>query len=302
MLANACGPCIGQWKRTEVEKGVANSIVTSFNRNFAARNDANPATHAFVTSPEMVTAFAIAGDLSFNPEKDTLVRPAPPRCWHGQPQGQGMTGPAGKGVLSSALELFRGAARPACLPACLPGWWRADNVLSALPASHWPPPSRVPPFPSSQIGSDGQEIMLKPPSGDELPARGFDPGQETYQAPAGSAVEVRAAQGLAGHPLQALALRRGATACCPPLPPATQVKVDPKSQRLQLLTPFKPWDGKDIEVRHAPRGGSRLCVAVPAGCPARGSALHAPAPASPRVNPLCLGGLLPRRCVTAARP
>ena len=73
MLANACGPCIGQWKRTEVEKGVKNSIVTSFNRNFAARNDANPATHAFVTSPEMVTAFAIAGDLSFNPEKDTLV-------------------------------------------------------------------------------------------------------------------------------------------------------------------------------------------------------------------------------------
>lgn len=74
MLANACGPCIGQWKRTEVEKGVKNSIVTSFNRNFAARNDANPATHAFVTSPEMVTAFAIAGDLTFNPEKDTLVR------------------------------------------------------------------------------------------------------------------------------------------------------------------------------------------------------------------------------------
>ena len=73
MLANACGPCIGQWKRTEVEKGVKNTIVTSFNRNFAARNDANPATHCFVTSPEMVTAFAIAGDLTFNPEKDTLV-------------------------------------------------------------------------------------------------------------------------------------------------------------------------------------------------------------------------------------
>ena len=73
VLANACGPCIGQWKRTEVEKGVPNSIVTSFNRNFAARNDANPSTHAFVTSPELVTAFAIAGDLTFNPEKDTLV-------------------------------------------------------------------------------------------------------------------------------------------------------------------------------------------------------------------------------------
>jgi aconitate hydratase len=136
VLANACGPCIGQWKRTEVEKGVKNSIVTSFNRNFAARNDANPATHAFVTSPEMVTAFAIAGDLTFNPEKDTLV------------------------------------------------------------------------------GADGKEILLQPPSGDELPARGFDPGMETYQAPAGAKIEV---------------------------------KVDPNSQRLQLLTPFKAWDGKDVE-------------------------------------------------------
>lgn len=73
VLANACGPCIGQWKRTEVAKDEANSIVTSYNRNFAARNDGNRATHAFVTSPEMVTAFAIAGDLTFNPEKDTLV-------------------------------------------------------------------------------------------------------------------------------------------------------------------------------------------------------------------------------------
>lgn len=136
VLANACGPCIGQWKRTEVEKGVANSIVTSFNRNFAARNDANPATHAFVTSPEMVTAFAIAGDLTFNPEKDTLV------------------------------------------------------------------------------GADGKEIMLAPPTGDELPARGFDAGEETYQAPAGAAAEV---------------------------------KVDPSSQRLQLLTPFDAWNGKDLE-------------------------------------------------------
>ena len=136
VLANACGPCIGQWKRTEVQKGEKNSIITSFNRNFAARNDANPATHAFVTSPEIVTAFAIAGDLTFNPEKDTLV------------------------------------------------------------------------------GADGREIMLQPPSGDELPSKGYDAGEETYQAPAGSSAEV---------------------------------VVDPNSQRLQLLTPFKPWDGKDIE-------------------------------------------------------
>ncbi|KAK9841131.1 hypothetical protein WJX74_000439 [Apatococcus lobatus] len=67
VLANACGPCIGQWKRTEVQKGEANSIITSYNRNFAARNDGNPATHAFVASPEMVTAYAIAGDLTFKP-------------------------------------------------------------------------------------------------------------------------------------------------------------------------------------------------------------------------------------------
>lgn len=134
VLANACGPCIGQWKRTEVQKGEANSIVTSFNRNFAARNDANPATHAFVTSPEIVTAFAIAGDLTFNPEKDTLV------------------------------------------------------------------------------GADGREIMLNPPEGDELPAEGYDAGVETYQAPGG----------------------------------ANEVVVSPESQRLQLLTPFAPWDGEDL--------------------------------------------------------
>lgn len=136
VLANACGPCIGQWKRTEVAKGEANSIITSFNRNFAARNDANPATHAFVTSPEIVTAFAIAGDLTFNPEKDTLV------------------------------------------------------------------------------GADGREIMLSAPEGDELPARGYDPGVETYQAPAGA---------------------------------SAAVVVNPESQRLQLLTPFAAWDGKDLE-------------------------------------------------------
>jgi aconitate hydratase len=148
VLANACGPCIGQWKRTEVQKGEANSIITSYNRNFAARNDANPATHAFVTSPEMVTAFAIAGDLTFNPEVDTLV------------------------------------------------------------------------------GADGREIMLQPPEGDELPARGYDPGEETYQAPAGQ---------------------------------AAAVVVDPKSARLQLLEPFAPWDGKDLE-------GARVLIKAKGKC------------------------------------
>lgn len=73
VLANACGPCIGQWKREDVQKGQKNSIISSFNRNFAARNDSNPATHAFVASPEIVTAMTIAGSLAFNPEKDALV-------------------------------------------------------------------------------------------------------------------------------------------------------------------------------------------------------------------------------------
>ncbi|EEQ85091.2 hypothetical protein RJZ56_002501 [Blastomyces dermatitidis] len=72
ILANACGPCIGQWDRRDVKKGEANSIVSSYNRNFTGRNDANPATHAFVTSPDLVVAMTIAGTLNFNPLTDTL--------------------------------------------------------------------------------------------------------------------------------------------------------------------------------------------------------------------------------------
>ncbi|KAB2914668.1 aconitate hydratase [Oscillatoria amoena NRMC-F 0135] len=73
VLANACGPCIGQWARHTSDPNRKNSIITSFNRNFAKRNDGNPNTHAFVASPEIVTAFAIAGDLTFNPITDTLT-------------------------------------------------------------------------------------------------------------------------------------------------------------------------------------------------------------------------------------
>ncbi|MEX0983109.1 MAG: aconitate hydratase [Bacteroidales bacterium] len=73
VLANACGPCIGQWARHNADKQKKNSIITSFNRNFAKRNDGNPNTHAFVASPEIVTAMTIAGDLTFNPLKDTLT-------------------------------------------------------------------------------------------------------------------------------------------------------------------------------------------------------------------------------------
>lgn len=137
VLANACGPCIGQWKRDDIKKGEANSIVTSYNRNFTARNDGNPATHAFVTSPELVTAFAIAGDLSFNPETDQL------------------------------------------------------------------------------IGADGKPFKLASPYGEELPSRGFDAGENTFQAPPADGSKVA-------------------------------VNVDPNSSRLQLLTPFAKWDGKDL--------------------------------------------------------
>ncbi|KTF81367.1 hypothetical protein cypCar_00011613 [Cyprinus carpio] len=138
VLANACGPCIGQWDRRDVKKGEKNTIVTSFNRNFTARNDANPATHAFVTSPEIVTALAIAGTLKFNPETDFLTAP------------------------------------------------------------------------------NGEKFKLVPPTGDELPARDFDPGQDTYQ-----------------HP--------------PPDGSGLKVDVNPQSNRLQLLEPFDRWSGNDLE-------------------------------------------------------
>ena len=72
VMANACGPCIGQWKREEITKGERNTIINSYNRNFPGRNDANPATLAFVASPEVVVAYSLAGDLSINPLKDEL--------------------------------------------------------------------------------------------------------------------------------------------------------------------------------------------------------------------------------------
>lgn len=74
VLANACGPCIGQWKRHDVKDGEKNSIITSYNRNFSKRNDGNSATHSFVASPEIVTAFALAGTLIFNPLTDTIEK------------------------------------------------------------------------------------------------------------------------------------------------------------------------------------------------------------------------------------
>ncbi|CDK29664.1 unnamed protein product [Kuraishia capsulata CBS 1993] len=136
VLANACGPCIGQWDRQDIKKGDKNTIVSSFNRNFTSRNDGNPQTHAFVASPEMVVAYAIAGDLRFNPLTDKLK------------------------------------------------------------------------------DADGNEFMLKAPVGLGLPPNGYDPGENTYQAP-------------------------------PEDRSSVTVQVSPTSDRLQLLTPFKAWDGKD---------------------------------------------------------
>jgi len=75
VLANACGPCIGQWQRDDITEGESNSILTSFNRNFAKRNDGNPQTNAFISSPEIVVAYALAGRLSFNPLTDDLEAP-----------------------------------------------------------------------------------------------------------------------------------------------------------------------------------------------------------------------------------
>ena len=87
VMANACGPCIGQWQRHTSDNERKNSIITSFNRNFAKRNDGNPNTYSFVASPEIVTAFAIAGNLSFNPMKDTLTNEQGEQVKLDPPQG-----------------------------------------------------------------------------------------------------------------------------------------------------------------------------------------------------------------------
>ena len=88
VLANACGPCIGQWKRDDIKEGESNSIVSSFNRNFRARNDGNVATLSFIASPEIVTALALAGKLSFNPMSDTLVNSNGEQVKLAEPQGE----------------------------------------------------------------------------------------------------------------------------------------------------------------------------------------------------------------------
>jgi len=90
VLANACGPCIGQWARHTNDPNRKNSIITSFNRNFAKRNDGNPNTHAFVASPEIVTALALAGDLTFNPLTDYLTNANGEKVKLEEPKGHEM--------------------------------------------------------------------------------------------------------------------------------------------------------------------------------------------------------------------
>jgi aconitate hydratase len=103
VLANACGPCIGQWTRQGADKQEKNSIMTSFNRNFAKRNDGNPNTHGFVASPELVTAFSIAGTLAFNPLTDTLVNEKGEQVKLEEPRGLEMP-PAGFDVADNGYQ------------------------------------------------------------------------------------------------------------------------------------------------------------------------------------------------------
>jgi aconitate hydratase len=138
VLANACGPCIGQWRRANDEAAVPNTIVTSYNRNFPRRNDGQPTTMNFIGSPEIVTAFALAGRLSFNPLTDSLT------------------------------------------------------------------------------GTDGKSFKLAPPkSAPEVPAKNFDRGRPVYVAPPDDGSSIA-------------------------------LKVDPRSERLQLMEPWPPWDGQDF--------------------------------------------------------
>jgi aconitate hydratase len=137
VLANACGPCIGQWQRDDIKPGERNTIVSSFNRNFPRRNDGNAETLSFIGSPETVVAMALTG--------------------------------------------------------------RLDHDFIRTPIK----------------GPDGQQVTLEAPAADELPAKGFDPGQSGFVPPAAVGDEV-------------------------------SVVVKPDSERLELLEPFPPWDGQDL--------------------------------------------------------
>jgi len=112
VLANACGPCIGQWKRTDgVSRGGSNAIFTSYNRNFRGRNDGNPATMNFLASPEIVTAMSYAGSTTFNPMTDTLTTPSGTPFRFSPPQGSELPS-SGFAQGSPSLEPTPGVSSP----------------------------------------------------------------------------------------------------------------------------------------------------------------------------------------------
>jgi aconitate hydratase len=118
VLANACGPCIGQWRRDGVEKGERNSIITSFNRNFPGRNDANPETMAFIASPEIVLAYGLAGRLSFDPLEDELPG-RDGRAWRLQPPAPAPELPD-RGFVRSRAGYLPPAERPESVRVIVP--------------------------------------------------------------------------------------------------------------------------------------------------------------------------------------
>ena len=120
MLANACGPCIGQWKRDDIAEGEENSIINSYNRNFRKRNDGNTGTYSFIASPEVVVAYALAGTLEFDPLNDEISEAADGKRFKLEPPApapeiprdgfvesrRGLRGPAGR------RQRGRGGGRP----------------------------------------------------------------------------------------------------------------------------------------------------------------------------------------------
>jgi hypothetical protein len=164
VLANACGPCIGQWKRTDVAKGQANSIITSYNRNFAARNDGNPATHAFVASPEIVTAMAIAGGWGSVEAGMAGHQPARVLCCNLHNPWYPPAGPA-LAVLHPSYWRHLSSVCSCDGAACGPTWSGCLHV-SCTPAGHTAHTARVdwcPPPPPSP-GSLTQRLSQPDPS------------------------------------------------------------------------------------------------------------------------------------------
>ena len=147
VLSNACGPCIGQWKRHDgVEKGTSNAILSSYNRNFRGRNDGNPETMNFLASPEIVTAMAFAGSTTFNPVTDTLTTPSGKPFKFSPPHGlEGPATPFESGI--SELGVLSQEADASVPVAISPS---SDRLAFLEPFA---------PFPSSDL--DGLRVLVK---------------------------------------------------------------------------------------------------------------------------------------------